>query len=130
MHSRPLKKFTSMSDVSLEYLSEVLELWGANKMNESEILLFAEQLHDLGPGFPSYSITDTRSVVVNVLDALVMMYSNPTVKEDIPALQHCIDIARTSPEEALRFLDSYWQSIDWDSRIEQQIQQIKGDKHV
>lgn len=93
-----------------------------------KLLLFAEQLHDLGPGFPSYPNTDIRSVVVNILDAFVMMHSNPTAKEDIPALQHCLDIAKTSPEEALQFLDSYWQSIDWDSRLQRQIQLIKGDK--
>lgn len=39
MYSSPLKKFTSMSDVSLEYLSEILDSWETNRVNESEIIV-------------------------------------------------------------------------------------------
>lgn len=127
MYSKRLKKFTSTSDVSLEYLVEVLNLWEASEVDADEVLLFAERIHDMGPGFPSYPNNDIRAVIVNILEAFVMMYSNPTSKEDIPALKACLEMANRSPEQALQFLDSYWKTIDWSNRLQRQYDSIKSD---
>ncbi len=128
MYLRHLRKFTSTREVSLEYLWEVLSLWETSKVDENEILLFAEQLYDMGPGFPSYTNDDVRAVIINVLEAFVMMYSNPTTKDDIPALKDCITMAKISPKEALQFLETYWQTVDWDSRLQRQRDSVTGNQ--
>lgn len=125
-----LRQCTSIHDISLEALAEVLTLWEAGEVDTDEVFAFAEQLHDAGPGFPSYPKHDIRAVIVTVLDALVMMYSNPTSKADIPALKECVRMAELSPDQAIQFLDSYWKTIDWNTRVQSQYNSIKRNNPV
>ena len=125
MSIKPLKRFTSTNDVTLDYLIEALEAWEKGEVSREDMMVFAEYLYELGPGFPSYPADDVRSIIMNVLDALAMMYTDPTIPSDIPALKQSLHMARTSPSEAIDFLHSYWESVDWDTRVQKQHDQIQ-----
>ncbi len=127
MSLKQLKKFTSTTEITAQDLIETLDLWEQEDINDDEVMLFAEGLYDSGPGFPFYPESDPRFVIVNVLDAFVMMYTNPTTKDDIPALRKSLEMCTTSPFEASQYLKEYWNKIDWDSRLQRQYDPIKGD---
>lgn len=127
MSLKQLKKFTSTTEITAQDLIETLDLWEQGDINDDEVMLFAEGLYDSGPGFPFYPESDPRFVIVNVLDAFVMMYTNPTTKDDIPALRKSLEMCTTSPFEASQYLKEYWSRIDWDSRLRRQYDPIKGD---
>lgn len=128
MSLKQLKEFTSTTEVTVEDLIDTLDLWEQGQVTDEEVMLLAEGIYDAGPGFPSYPEDDPRFVIVNVLDAFVMMYSNPTTKADIPALRKSLEMCTISPSDASQYLKEYWTRIDREERLHKQTQWIENRK--
>ncbi len=118
MKNKLLKKFTSILDITFEDIGNVLCLWETNEVNEEDVFIFAEDLYYLDTlGWPDYPRDDTRSILFAVLESLEKIYSQPTLKDDIPALKKFLNIGQASPIDAWSYIDNYWDSIDWDKRL-------------
>lgn len=112
------RKFTSINDVTFEDVIYILHLWETNEANEKDVFSFAEHLYYLDePGWPDYPRDDNRSILFAALESLEMMYSQPTLKNDIPALKKFLIMGQSSPVDAWQFIDKYWDSINWEERV-------------
>ena len=68
-------------------------------------------------GFPEVPRDDRRYALFSTLELLEMMYTNPTLEEDIPALKKYLLEGKEKPVEASQELDEYWSEVDFDSRL-------------
>ena len=113
-----LKQYNSVEDVTLADIFHVLDSWERGLISEKDAFCFAEKLYYLGDwGWPQYSRNNKRSTLISVLESLAMIYSQPTLKSDIPALKHFLQLGQNDLDEAWVFIDNYWDSIDWQKRI-------------
>ena len=103
MNKEALKVYNTKDEVSFEDVLDVLNGWESGSITREEAMGFAESLFYLGePRWPDLPRSDERSVLFAVLEALEMMYTNPTLKSDIPALRKFLVDGQTSPIEAWR----------------------------
>ena len=108
-------------------MSNLLKGWQDGQSSRSEVYEVAEYLFDLVvKNQPNYPETDSRYVLVGVIEALELMYSQPTLKADIPALRHFLHLGQTNPIAAGKFIDNYWSNIDWASRLAQELDNIQN----
>jgi hypothetical protein len=117
MESRHTRKFISTNEVTIDDVLNVLEQWEENLLSDEDVIFFAESLYDLGPGWPVYPRSDKRSVLFGALDALAMLYVQPTLKSDIPALKAFLALGQVDPLPAWELLEQYWSNIDWNARL-------------
>lgn len=110
-----MKKFTSIHDVTFDDLLEVLQAWEDGSLQYEEVQAWAEALYD-SRVHPFESEDDKRSIIEAVIEDLSWMYTNPTLKEDIPALRQFLVMDQSSPREAWQFIKSYWETVDWEKR--------------
>jgi hypothetical protein len=115
METKPLKKFISIHEVTVQDILDVLDRWEKGQIESSDVLLFAERLDD--QGLPDYARQDPRSIWLMVIEALATLHVQPILKSDIPALKRCLGLSVHSPLEAWEFIDTYWQGIDWGKRV-------------
>ena len=63
-----MRKFTSIEDVSIDNIGQLLDDWEGDKLDRGDVLYLAEELQELCPqGRPSYPKADPRSVLFGVL---------------------------------------------------------------
>ncbi len=125
------KKFESFDEIELDDVIQLLEDWQAGHVccgfvtDTAEYVLFTMEREES----PDLLITDPRSIIFEVFGYLFSMFGYPLLKEDIPAFISAINLARTSPEEAIETLDQYVFDIDTESRhkmIEQRLASGQG----
>jgi len=113
-----MRKFTSIEDVSINDMVQLLDDWEDNKLTRGDILYLAEELQVLCPeGRPSYPKDDSRSILFGVLSALVTLHIQPILKEDIPVIKKFLLDGQAEPINAWKMIDNYWDSIDWEQRL-------------
>ncbi len=113
-----MRKFTSTKDVSVNELIWLLNEWEDNTLSRDEVLYLAEEIDELYPtGWPSYSRTDSRSVLFGVLDLLITLHIQPILKEDIPYIRNFLIQGQTQPTEAWKVMTTYWSHVDREQRL-------------
>ena len=121
-----MKEFTSIHEVTFADVLTVLEQWNQGIFGSEDVLVFAESLFDLSEwGWPKYAHAHPLSVLFAALEMLELVYVNPILKEDIPALQAFLQRGQTDPLGAWSAMERYWASIDWDTRVMQQYKAIQ-----
>ena len=117
MVQKQLKRFTSIAEITFQDVWNVLDKWEKGEASTESIFAFAEDLYDLGPGWPDYPRNDQRSVLFAVLESLEMIYTQPTLPSDISALKEFLVVGKTHPLDAWALIDEYWANTDWNSRL-------------
>ena len=114
-----MKNFSTIYEVTFEDVLEILNRWQSGSMTREEVFDFAESLYYLNTpyGFPEVPKDDRRYVLFSTLELLEMMYTNPTLEEDIPALKRYLLAGKENPVGASKELDEYWSEVDFDSRL-------------
>lgn len=105
-------------EVTFQDVLRVLDRWEAGEIDAKDVLAFAEDPAILGPGWPDYPRTDKRSVLFAVLESLEMVYIQPTLRADVPALREFLVVGEESPCEAWNLIETYWANVDWKSRLD------------
>lgn len=114
------KEFLSVSDVGFEDLAMVLDDWYSGKVVSSDVNDFAEGIVELcGPGgLPDLPLSNPRSILINIIQHLDILYGEILLKEDVPALKEVLELGKTSPEDASTKFNDYLVSVDWAARQE------------
>jgi len=113
-----MKKFTSIHDVKPEDILTVLDRWQKGELNRDDVFCYAEDLYYLdGVGWPQYSRSEPRAILMAVLQSLSMIYVQPTLVDDVPALKNLLILGQKDTISAWEFIDEYWKSVDWDERL-------------
>ncbi len=108
---------SSINDVTYQDVLDILDKWEKDEIDREDAFVFAESLFDLAEaGWPYYPDGDKRSVLFGVLESLELMWGNPTLKEDIPALKQFLTMGQTAPNDAWQYIGAYWKGINWDQR--------------
>src|SRR5690554_2303041 len=120
MEIEPLIRFTSIREIQLKDLLDVLDKWELGEVHATDVLVFAEYVENLaGDEWHKYSRHDSRSVQFGVLEALVTLHLQPILKDDIPALRQFLTLGEEAPLKAWQFIDTYWDSIEWEKRLQE-----------
>ena len=119
-----MKKSISIHDVTFHDVVNILNQWERGELTQEEVLLFAEGL--TGQRRPAYSKDNPCSILLTVLDSLATLHVQPILKSDIPALRQSLTLGESSPFEARKFIDAYWDNIDWDKRVEDLYKRYKN----
>ncbi len=113
-----MRKFTSIEEVTIDKMVQLLNEWEVDKLSRDDVLCWAEEVQELcSKGRPSYPKADSRSVFFGSLSALVTLHIQPLLKEDIPALRKFLLEGQTNPLQAWQTIDDYWDRIDWEQRL-------------
>lgn len=108
--------FTEPKDVQIDDVLRVLSDWEQGTVEAQEVMAFAEGLSRLGGGWPQYPPSNPNAVLYAVLEALEMLFIDPTLLRDVPVLCKALRHAQGSPEAAWNKLQEYWSQIDWQAR--------------
>lgn len=120
MKEKPLKKFTSIDEITFQDIFEILEQWEKEMIDDEDVLNFAEGIYYLDESkWPDYPNSDQNSVLFATLQLLAALHIEPILKSDIPALRNFLTMGQLFPLKAWQFIDSYWDSIDKDKRLEE-----------
>ena len=107
-HPRPLR---------VETVQDILQQWQTGRLDEHDVCELAEKLWDSSE-WPNYPEQDARSIPIEVLAHLSVLYYQLITKEDIPAM---VEFLRVSPgEEAKAWARwrEYWSQVDFEARKE------------
>jgi hypothetical protein len=101
--------------VDLPRARRLLWAWLGGEVEEGDLVDFADR------HLPGTAVTDPadpdRPVYV-VLDALSTIFGQPLNRRDAMALLRYLVLWEADPETAEDWLERYWDSIDWQERLE------------
>jgi hypothetical protein len=119
----PMKRFTSIHEVSVEDALSVLQLWEEGQLPYDEVQGWAETV--FLSGWQEFERDDSRSVLAAVIEMLEDMYVEPVIKKDIPTLRMILLTAQDTPAKAWEQLDRFRAETDWSNRFQQAVANLQ-----
>ncbi len=114
-----MEKPQSLNGITFQDIENILKQWQFGTITRKKVYEYADSLYYLEfPGWPAHPKDNPRSVLFMVVESLELMYNNPTIVEDVPALLKALSLAHTNPQQAWEYMDKYWGSINWEERLQ------------
>jgi hypothetical protein len=107
---------TVKSEIERSILVELLESWHSGVIDEREVHEQAESIMDQAEGLPNYVETDPRSIAMEVLVQLDILYHQLITTEDIPIMQEFLATPFGKEAEAWVRWRQYWNILDLRTR--------------
>ncbi len=101
----------------VETVQDILQQWQTGRLDEHDVYELAEKMWDSSE-WPNYPEQDARSISIEVLAQLSVLYYQLVTKEDIPAM---LEFLRVSPGEEVKGWArwrAYWSQVDFAARKE------------
>ncbi|WP_152541368.1 hypothetical protein [Kallotenue papyrolyticum] len=105
-----------MNTIERETLRTLLRKWQAGELTDLQVYAEAEALWEQFPEVPQFSQDDPRSINVEVLLNLTLLYQQLITPQDIPALLAFLDTPPGKEKEGWQKLHDYWDHIDFEQR--------------
>lgn len=110
-----MKSFTSIGDVSLDDLLNLLDAWEVGSLVDWQVQAWAERISE-GEEWPLFDPADPRAALADVIQLLDLLYGQHILRQDIPALREYLATYQRSPDEASQSLDEYWARVPLEER--------------
>ena len=99
-------------------LRQLLRRWGRGEVDERAVHRCAERLWEELGGGAEYPRQDPRSIPVEVLSHLEILDQQLVLPEDIPEILAFLDAPRGKELQAWSRWELYWDTRDYDERLE------------
>src|SRR5688572_26386115 len=103
------------NDALWHFTINLLNRWEVGELDELQLVNEAEhQLEMLG--HPQFEHHDVRSVAIDVLLNLEMLFAQWMTRHDIPAMREFLVFGLHDPVTAWQRWAAYWEMLDWEQR--------------
>lgn len=107
-----------MRNVDPSLIRDLLQRWARGDLDERLVHEEAEaHFEELEP-LPAFPRDDSRSIPIEILSHLEVLNHQLIIPEDIPAILAFLDTHPGEELEAWQRWESYWNSVDYNERIE------------